>query len=34
MSIYDEANDAFERGELEGVKEILVPNASLGDPEA
>jgi TPR repeat protein len=34
MSIYDEANDAFERGEIEGVKEILAPNASLGDPEA
>src|SRR5262245_16405243 len=34
MSIYDEANDAFERGEMEGVKEILAPNASLGDPEA
>ena len=34
MSIYDEANDAFERGEIEGVKEILAPNASSGDSEA
>ncbi len=34
MSIYDEANDAYERGELEGVREILAPNASSGDPEA
>jgi uncharacterized protein len=34
MSIYDEANDAYERGEMEGVKDILAPNASLGDPEA
>jgi TPR repeat protein len=34
MSIYDEANDAFERGELEGVRQILAPDASSGDTEA
>jgi hypothetical protein len=33
MSIYDQANDAFERGEMEGVKEILAPNASLVIPK-
>ncbi|HXU82640.1 MAG TPA: hypothetical protein VN914_14660 [Polyangia bacterium] len=34
MSIYDDANDAFERGELEGVRQILSPGAVSGDTEA
>jgi TPR repeat protein len=34
MSIYEDANDAFERGELEGVRELLSPGATSGDPEA
>jgi TPR repeat protein len=34
MSIYDDANDAFERGELERVRELLVPSAASGDAEA
>jgi TPR repeat protein len=34
MSIYDDANDAFERGELDGVRQILSPGAVSGDTEA
>lgn len=34
MSIYDDANNAFERGELERVREILSPGASSGDTDA
>ena len=34
MSIYHDANDAFERGELDGVRRLLSPAATSGDPEA
>jgi TPR repeat protein len=34
MSIYDDANTAFEQGELERVREILSPGASSGDTDA
>ena len=34
MSIYEDANDAFERGELELVRELLAPSAVSGDTEA
>ena len=34
MSIYDDANDAFELGELERVRELLAPGAASGDPDA
>jgi len=34
MSIYDEADDAFERGELGRVRAILTPAAAAGDPQA
>jgi TPR repeat protein len=34
MSIYDDADEAFERGELGRVREILTPAAVAGDAEA
>jgi len=34
MSIYDDADDAFERGELDRVRQLLTPAAVGGDPEA
>lgn len=34
MSIYDDADDAFERGELGRVREILTPDAVAGDADA
>lgn len=34
MSIYEDANTAFERGELVRVRELLAPGAVSGDPEA
>jgi TPR repeat protein len=34
MSIYDDAEDAFERGDLARVREILTPAAVAGDPGA
>src|SRR4051812_48131594 len=34
MSIYDGADEAFERGELGRVREILTPAAVAGDAEA
>ena len=34
MSIYDEANDAFERGDLDRVRELLEPGANAGDHDA
>jgi Sel1 repeat-containing protein len=33
MSIYEDANRAFERGELERVRELLSPGAASGDPD-
>jgi TPR repeat protein len=34
MSIYDEADEAFERGELDRVRQLLTPAAVGGDAEA
>jgi TPR repeat protein len=34
MSIYDEADDAFERGELDRVRQLLTPAAVAGDTDA
>jgi TPR repeat protein len=34
MSIYDDADEAFEKGELAKVRELLTPVAVAGDPEA
>jgi TPR repeat protein len=34
MSIYDDANTAFERGELRRVHELLAPDAASGDLDA
>jgi TPR repeat protein len=34
MSIYEDANNAFERGELIRVRELLAPGAVSGDPDA
>jgi TPR repeat protein len=34
MSIYDEADEAFERGELDRVRQLLTPAAVGGDSDA
>src|SRR3954468_9510682 len=34
MSIFDDANQAFERGDLGRVRELLEPTANAGDREA
>jgi TPR repeat protein len=34
MSIYDDADDAFEQGDLELVRALLTPAAVSGDPDA
>ena len=34
MSIYEDANEAFEAGELDRVRELLIPVAISGDAEA
>jgi TPR repeat protein len=34
MSIYEDAHNAFERGELDRVRELLAPVAASGDPDA